>query len=681
MITINLTTLCECKSQYYCVDLTIWTKSKKVIEIKKKPLVRKDSKYVLQLKNYYILFKLEYKIYDNNELVINDVVLSKNKNNITVNEIYEPSHICNSDNYYLNFNKNFDSSNHLYLSYNVNEIQETLFMYLKCITEKKKHFYLIFKINQVHNHIIFLKRWNNIDIQIEKGIIINEDRTYNSNLSHIQFNSSFEINFKENKQISDEIYNFKIENPSVDKNKNITVLFRFFHPLILELIESAKKEIIIAMYNIEDIKIANALIKAYKNGVKVFVLTSYKMIYKRHDKQLDSYKLLIDNNIPLYTKIHPNREEKHIHSSMHTKICVIDDHTSITGSVNWEYHSCNNNEEVMTVFNNNVSIAQYYKEMIRNFILPSSASIDLPKWIDIYDTQRDRIIFINKICEILKTVKKGDTIYMAMFILMDFQLEWNLSIEEQLETTKKEQYSVIDELRMCTERGVNLNIIVEKNTNDDVFGQYYQEKIVPNRFVDYIQENWKNTNIWRIKTHRGNNMYSAIHHKFCIINEYSIYGSANWWSVSFDSDDDIVILEDEIIAKQYIDEWYRLISPTFTINDVPKQLEEYELIQSIFVEILYQNDVFKEKEMEFDKNLNEYYCEILFDYSSFNELKKILEHPIVYRYKIITLNKNNNEIQTDYDIMRTKSFSYYKSTDHWGQKSVNDMINDNIVVL
>jgi len=431
------------------------------------------------------------------------------------------------------------------------------------------------------------------------------------------------------------------------------------------------------MYNIEDEDIIDTLIEAATiRKVRVMIITSYKMTYKRNSDQFGAYQKLINNKIYPISIIHPElTHDRKIKRSMHTKICCIDNKITVTGSVNWEYHSCNNNDESMVVFRDE-QITQCYKQMINNFIYPQLPSTEpnpypLPQNISIFDTQLQKEDFVKELCGHLNKLKPGDVIYMAMFILMDFQLDYETS--KDMET--KQKYSVMDELRKCTERGVCLNIIVERNTNGDTFGQYYENRITPNRFIDHIDKMWENTRIWRIQTFRGNNQYAAIHHKFLVFNNTVIFGSANWWSVSFESEDDIVILTEPEIASQFIEEWYRLISPTFTVNNVPKHLEDYEEIVGVSVEIIQLNLTIP---LRLNKSMNEYYGEYIL---AKNEINLLLDKPIQYRYCIESMNTLTKETQYDYDIPRTKSFSCYKSTDHFMELGVYDAQNSQIYLL
>ena len=696
MIHINLKTDCVCTNSKFKISLFLFTNSKKY-QIEKETFVKIDeSNFQLTLKSTSKINKVEYILYDRNEVIIKtgtikNANIREIKNINIVLEKSKYSHICDSLSYTLEFIENTDQNGlHDVCFTTAFEELDSVFLYIKyVIPPSNQYFYTIFKVNKYHNAITMLNKWNENNIIIQEFYLIDPDKKIFSFISKqkIHLMKNLNIKFKGSLlTITDLIPSYVFECKAFEtlNSKNCKIYFRFFHSEIISLLKGANEEIIIAMYNLEDMDIVNEIIDAkIKRNVNIFVLTSYKFMYKRHNKQLDSYQQLLNHFIPVYAKLHPIRNDKNIFASMHTKLCIIDNQTTVTGSVNWEYHSCNNNEEVMTVYHSNTQIAKFYKEMICNIVCPSFNKVELPQWINIYDTQRDRNLFIQDICQVLKSTNKGDIVYMAMFILMDFQLEWDMSLEDQQKTKKREKYSVMDELRLCTERGVELRIIVEKNTNDEHFGQYYNERIVPNRFLDYIQNKWQNTSIWRVKTYRGNNMYSAIHHKFCIVNDYSIYGSANWWNISFESDDDIVILNDHEIAKAFIKEWYRLISPTFTVNNVPTNLEKYEQIKNILVEIFLDEEYSKSNtvEMIYNKSLNEYYGEYIYSDETFHEMQILLKKPIKYRYQIITKNTTNNEIQIDYDIIRSKMFNFYKATDNWGCNSINDKLCNDIIVI
>jgi len=95
---------------------------------------------------------------------------------------------------------------------------------------------------------------------------------------------------------------------------------------ILNLINNAKTNIDIAMYNFKYKKFAKALKKAEKRGVAV------KIYY--YKKKLDFSKKI--------TLIK-------IKNKLHTKIAIFDKKRVVFGSLNWTKESFNNNYEVMYI--------------------------------------------------------------------------------------------------------------------------------------------------------------------------------------------------------------------------------------------------------------------------------------------------------------------------------------------
>ena len=83
-------------------------------------------------------------------------------------------------------------------------------------------------------------------------------------------------------------------------------------------------------------------------------------------------------------------------------------------------------------------------------------------------------------------------------------------------------------------------------------------------------------------------------------------------------------------------------------------------------------------DMTYDLNMGEYYGELMLN--SIDQLK-LLNKPIRYQYCIKTRNKETNEIQYDYDIVRNKAFTCYKGTDNFGELGIYDKDNNAFYII
>lgn len=464
-----------------------------------------------------------------------------------------------------------------------------------------------------------------------------------------------------NKQKYSNFPKIKTRRTSNDKEMKPEFYFRYFENKIIECIDNAKNDIIIAVYNIANTNITDALIKAHKRGVFVNVLSSYKCLFAR---EADSYLDLLKAGIPVNLIIHRMDNEFEIDNSMHTKFAVFDQQYVLTGSVNWETLSSTVNEEVM-MYCKNTGVAQTYTNMFCKFLdtEPIYDLVSLPSNIDIYSTYNKSSF--EKLVNFINKTKDGDVIYVGMFIFMKLT---NIAPEED----------VMKALENATNRGVFLNLIVEGNTNSNIFGQYYKRKIPINHYLNEIEYKWKNTNVFRIQTYKGNNQYAAIHHKFITIDykdfrrcksnqkPITIFGSANWWDISFSSEDDLVIVQDENISNQFIEEWKVLINPSFTVNGITN----LRPTETIWVSITIDNKI-SEHIMNYGSEMNEYYCSI----PIFENNKVSITNNIEYRYFKKYLSTKY------YDLPRLKTFQMYKLTDTWGQKNLWNAKVDDVVIL
>jgi len=105
---------------------------------------------------------------------------------------------------------------------------------------------------------------------------------------------------------------------------------------IVELIENAKSNIDIVMYNIDYKKFEKALRKASKNGVNVSI------IYEKS-------KLKFHKNIKL---IKTKRK-------LHIKLAIIDNKFAIYGSANWKKESFEENYEIINITDEKEKIKKF----------------------------------------------------------------------------------------------------------------------------------------------------------------------------------------------------------------------------------------------------------------------------------------------------------------------------------
>lgn len=119
---------------------------------------------------------------------------------------------------------------------------------------------------------------------------------------------------------------------------------------ILESIASAKKDIYVGAYKLEDKLIAKALAEAKNRGIAVSVLL---------DKKKSKYKTslrnwLVEQKVPVYT------DPKHF--LYHNKVMIIDRTTVLTGSFNFKNDAETSNAENLLRLHSPELARQYLKD-------------------------------------------------------------------------------------------------------------------------------------------------------------------------------------------------------------------------------------------------------------------------------------------------------------------------------
>lgn len=115
------------------------------------------------------------------------------------------------------------------------------------------------------------------------------------------------------------------------------VFFKDIRNKIIEQIELAESEILIAVAWFTDKKIIETLLKCSNKGIKISIIF--------YDDNINNKDLFKD----LYYKSVDIRFSKKL---MHNKFCVIDNLIIINGSYNWSYSASNNNENIQITTNN-----------------------------------------------------------------------------------------------------------------------------------------------------------------------------------------------------------------------------------------------------------------------------------------------------------------------------------------
>ncbi len=136
-------------------------------------------------------------------------------------------------------------------------------------------------------------------------------------------------------------------------NKNIDLI-------MIKEIEKAKAKISVAIYDITNKKITDALINAHKKGISVRLYTD-KIINEDYEQPL--LDDLTNNNIEVKIANPENwNNVQSYRAIMHNKFIVIDEDIVLTGSYNFTTNAEENNRENLIIIPNKIIAQKYYKQ-------------------------------------------------------------------------------------------------------------------------------------------------------------------------------------------------------------------------------------------------------------------------------------------------------------------------------
>ena len=136
-------------------------------------------------------------------------------------------------------------------------------------------------------------------------------------------------------------------------NKNIDLI-------MIKEIEKAKAKISVAIYDITNKKITDALINAHKKGISVRLYTD-KIINEDYEQPL--LDDLTNNNIEVKIANPENwNNVQSYRAIMHNKFIVIDEDIVITGSYNFTTNAEENNRENLIIIPNKIIAQKYYEQ-------------------------------------------------------------------------------------------------------------------------------------------------------------------------------------------------------------------------------------------------------------------------------------------------------------------------------
>jgi phosphatidylserine/phosphatidylglycerophosphate/cardiolipin synthase-like enzyme len=153
----------------------------------------------------------------------------------------------------------------------------------------------------------------------------------------------------------------KPQNVAATKARSSTVQYYFPRgnqppePVLVNIINSSKSSLDIAIYSFTDIDIADAVVSAKKRGVAVRVISDKECSSDSSQKRV--LKLLEKSGIPVKINTHSGL--------MHLKMTVADQSVATTGSFNYTKAAENQNDEVFVVLRDVNAAKDFDNQFIR----------------------------------------------------------------------------------------------------------------------------------------------------------------------------------------------------------------------------------------------------------------------------------------------------------------------------
>ncbi len=276
---------------------------------------------------------------------------------------------------------------------------------------------------------------------------------------------------------------------------------------VLRVLDSAQSEVLVAHYNIRRQSVLDKLVELAQRGVKVRVVVDQTNAGREWNLGDD---FLEQNGIELLRSKPSGRR-----ALMHLKVAVVDGQRVMTGSFNWNATAALANDENMLLVAD-AELAQAYRDQVLELLEGKRSKGGGGKVNDAFSLYFSPEVRLDTV--IASQIKKAEeSIELAMFTLTDRKVQ--------------------DALIKAVQRGVEVTVVTE------------QKQAAKTALDEKIEQ--AGATVVRGANRVG--AYSAMHHKYAIIDgERVLTGATNWTKNGTRySDEDLLIVESEVLAAQY----------------------------------------------------------------------------------------------------------------------------------
>lgn len=294
----------------------------------------------------------------------------------------------------------------------------------------------------------------------------------------------------------------------------------------------ARRSVRVAMYNVTSARLGYALLDAQRRGVAVELLWDAKQMVKAHntlDDELAAAGLVI-------TPVTNTRSE---YATLHDKLAVIDDELVTMGSANWGTSALHDNDESLLVFRSPAlgAVVAAQLDEIRTQVKRPRAG-DLPGPVQLYFAPEDRLDRV-----VTASIDNARSrVFVAVFSLR--------------------LRSATDALLRAHRRGVAVYVVTDAKQSSETTED----------------ERLRAAGIPVIEALNATGPFTAMHHKFAVVDDTVLVGAYNWTTTAtFSNDEDLAVIRDREVAAAYAGEMGRLWRRYGGDGDVPLPTIELSL--------------------------------------------------------------------------------------------------------
>jgi len=312
-----------------------------------------------------------------------------------------------------------------------------------------------------------------------------------------------------------------------------------------------------AVFNINDERIVNALVRAHQAGVEVRLVTEGHKLRPEQTWQT-SDDVLLAAGVPLLGVMRPGR------GAMHDKLALFDGRKVETGSYNWEHSSSFETHENLLLLEDPDALTAYAErfEVLAGEVQRSRTAAGDPNGRLYAGFGPDEPSY-REVGTLIDSAQR--TLHIAMFTAKDVEYQEN-----------GVQTSLLRKVIAAHQRGVKVHFMTDRDIAEA--SEYYGVMSSDDQTDEWLETN----GIHVIHGNPSFAQYSSMHHKFMVVDEaVAVTGALNWYyDAAYLNDEDIIVVRDPAIAARLVGEFTdlaRRYDPLFDATAWPQVKVDLQL--------------------------------------------------------------------------------------------------------